>query len=340
MAKANLRVPVPVWRKQQLGAQKHKARPPAPLNRRSADGRRAAGRARLLLPILAEDEDGAGYGLIRRFETRRRSKPSRRGRSRLLAPKSTTLTGALKRGGLARPTTTSSTARAQLWQTEPRAVGGNAAPAKKKKNARPDIAECGRRPQAEHALPLPPGRRKQYGTTYGQDLSFTTSGPPRITTEPASGDQPGTATMMQRSIPTSWKRHTASSTAKPRVRDEAPSGGQSIGPGRSSGAVRDAVETKGRHGLPLSRPRGKLRGRRLRRRSGVHDGSLGARGLNVCDRGDPTKRPCAPRSILSGMTPTTTFSTAGEAAGPTPPDVPIPGRTRRRHRVRQRRGAG
>ncbi len=138
--------------------------------------------------ILAEDEDGAGYGLIRRFETLPAVEALTTGPVTSLLAEGATLTGSLKRGGLVThyyfQYGTSSSYGKQAPQ--PSAEMPPASEEKEEKLARP-VQSTVTGLEANTLYHYRLVAENSFGTTYGQDLTFTTSGPPRISIEPVSG---------------------------------------------------------------------------------------------------------------------------------------------------------
>jgi hypothetical protein len=176
-----------------------------------------AGRA-YFYRLVGENEAGASYGLIRTFETAPAVEGLETGGVSSLQPNSASLLGALKRGSLATHyyfqygTTTAYGAQSP---TPP----GEVPPAKEEKEEKLPRSLQGES-QSLSANTLYHYRlvaENSFGTTYGQDRSFTTSGPPRITDEPVSAVTHSEATLNAKINPdqlaTSYRFQYGESTA-------------------------------------------------------------------------------------------------------------------------------
>jgi len=136
--------------------------------------------------IVGEDEDGVDYGEIRELETPRAVVSLETGVVENVVPERATLTGSLKRESLETHYHFQYGASEAYGSTS--MVGEVPAGSSEKEEKQPRILETaisGLRPNTLYHYRLV--AENPYGTTYGQDRTFTTSGPPRIVYEPVSG---------------------------------------------------------------------------------------------------------------------------------------------------------
>ncbi len=138
--------------------------------------------------IVGEEEDVANYGLIREFETPPAVEALATGPVKNLVPESVTLTGLLKRGGLA-------THYYFQYGTSEAYGRQSPEPPGEVPSAKEEKEEKEERTLETSITSLSPNTlyhyrfvaENIYGPTYGEDKTFTTSGPPRITDEPTTG---------------------------------------------------------------------------------------------------------------------------------------------------------
>src|ERR1041385_5126354 len=183
--------------------------------------------------LLAENEDGTSYGLIRSLETLPAVAALETGPGSELQPDAAGLSGSLKRGGL---TThyyfqygTSSSYGSQ--SPEPPAQVPPAQEEKEEKQPRSlQAALTGLSANTLYHYRLV--AENSFGTTYGQDRIFTTSGPPQIAVQPVSaiGQTAATlhATIGTGQSATTYRFEYGESTS---YGSEAPPGGEAIGSG-------------------------------------------------------------------------------------------------------------
>jgi sugar lactone lactonase YvrE len=184
--------------------------------------------------IVGENENGANYGLIREFTTPTAVEGLSTGPVANLQPTSATLTGSLSPNGFDAH---------YYFQWGKSAAYGSQSPAP----PGTDAGEGAEAVKAETGLSgLVPNTTYHYrivaensfGTSFGSDQAFTTSGPPRITSEPATAIGHEEATLNAKVNPdeleSTYHFEYGETTA---YGTEVPLGGQSIG----SGAVPVAV---------------------------------------------------------------------------------------------------
>jgi len=189
--------------------------------------------------IVAEDEDGANYGAIRELQTPPAVEAVLTGAVKGLAPESVTLTGSLKRGGLQTHYYFQyGTSEAYGKQSpEPPAEVAAAASEKEEKQARTlEATVGGLQPNTRYHYRLV--AENQEGLSYGEDATFTTSGPPRINYQPASALGHEEATINAKIDPdelaTRYRFEYGETSA---YGMEAPLGGESVGAGGAPVAV-------------------------------------------------------------------------------------------------------
>jgi phosphodiesterase/alkaline phosphatase D-like protein len=186
--------------------------------------------------IVGEDEDGVSYGAVREFETRPAVEALETGPVTGLEPEGAVLTGSLKRGGLATHyyfqygTTTAYGSEAP---EPPEEVPAGESEKEEKAIKTVDAAVTGLSPNTLYHYRLVAGN-EEYGTTYGQDRTFTTSGPPTISDEQVTGIGQEEATLNTKvdpdQIATSYRFEYGQTTS---YGAEAPVGSATIGAGAS-----------------------------------------------------------------------------------------------------------
>jgi hypothetical protein len=136
--------------------------------------------------IVGEDEDGANYGLIRELRTAEAVDALSTGPVQNVTPTGGMLTGSVKREGL--PTHYyfqygTSSAYGEQSPESPAEVPAGMTEKEERELKQVDAGVSGLQPNTVYHYRLV--GENSYGTTYGQDEMFTTSGPPRITYQPA-----------------------------------------------------------------------------------------------------------------------------------------------------------
>jgi phosphodiesterase/alkaline phosphatase D-like protein len=201
-----------------------------------------AGRA-YFYRIVGEDAGGASYGLVRELQTPAAVEALMSGPVDSVQPEAVMLTGSLKREGLQThyyfQYGTSEAYGQQI--PEPPGLVAPAPLEKEEKEARTlEASVTGLTANTLYHYRLV--AENQYGKTYGQDRTFTTSGPPRITYEPTGGVGQSEATIHAKVDPdqfaTTYRFEYGETTA---YGDEAPEGGAAIGSGLSPVAVSAAL---------------------------------------------------------------------------------------------------
>jgi phosphodiesterase/alkaline phosphatase D-like protein len=181
--------------------------------------------------IVGENENGSNVGVVRSFETLPAVEEVETGPVKELKPEEATLTGTLNPGGIDSH---------YYFQWGTTSAYGNSIPA-------PPGTDAGSGTSAIEAETVLTGlsantlyhyrlvaENEEYGTTYGQDRTFTTSGPPRITYEPGpvSGITQTEATIHAQINPdqleTTYRFQYGETTA---YGQETPEGGEAIGSG-------------------------------------------------------------------------------------------------------------
>jgi NHL repeat len=133
--------------------------------------------------LVGENEDGSNVGIGREFTTPPAVEALSTGPVQSLTPSSATLTGSLTPGGVDALYYFDWGLTAEYGNTSPAPPGTDAGAA-----AEPVAAETalsGLAPNTTYHYRLV--GTNSFGTTEGEDVKFTTSGPPRITDEPTSG---------------------------------------------------------------------------------------------------------------------------------------------------------
>jgi hypothetical protein len=177
--------------------------------------------------VKAENANGANYGAIREFTAKPAVEGLATGPVQGLAPKEATLTGTLDPKGVdahyyfqwGTSTTYGNTS------PEPPADAGSGKEAVEAKTGLSGLT-----PNTTYHYRLV--GEDEFGTTYGEDKHFTTSGPPRITSEAATVEGHEAATLHARIDPdeleTKYRFEYGETTA---YGSEAPPGGATIAPG-------------------------------------------------------------------------------------------------------------
>ncbi len=189
--------------------------------------------------IVGEDEDGANYGLTREFETPAAVEALETGAVKGVLAEGATLTGSLKRGGLVTHYYFQYGQSEAYGSTSPEPPGEVPPANEEKEEKQPRALETGvaglQRNTLYHYRVV---AENEYGTTYGDDRTFTTSGPPRVSYEPVTGIGQEDATLHAKvdpdQIDTTYRFQYGENTS---YGTEAPVGGQSIGSGSAPVSV-------------------------------------------------------------------------------------------------------
>ena len=272
----------------------------------------------LLLPAGRRKRKWRELGVEREFTTPPAVEALSTGPVRSLTPTSATLTGIAD-------ARTASTAHYyfewghehELREHRPRAAGHRRRRRATKRSARKRTLGPGAptRPTTTAS-----SATNSFGTTVGEDQTFTTSGPPRITNEPTSAHRPRSGdASTPRSTRTSSRRPTTSNTAKrPRTAAKRRLGGASIRLRRSTGGGLGDRSTGLKLGITYHfRVVATQRSRHdaLGPRSDVHDDPPAPIDSESVDRSERQRSDAADRrSTRSGTTRPTTSSTAPKAA--------------------------
>jgi hypothetical protein len=184
--------------------------------------------------ILAENENGSNVGLVRSFETPPAVEGLATGPVANLKPESATLTGALLPNGFDAHyyfQWGTSVSYGSSTPTPPGTDAGSGALA-----VEAEAGLSGLTPNTLYHYRIV--AENSFGTSFGQDKSFTTSGPPRIASEPTSGITQTEATINAKvnpdQLPTTYHFEYGQSTA---YGSEVPLGGEAIGEGSTPVAV-------------------------------------------------------------------------------------------------------
>jgi phosphodiesterase/alkaline phosphatase D-like protein len=146
-----------------------------------------AGRA-YFYRLVAENENGTNYGLIRSFETDPAVEGLETGAISNLQPQSAVLLGSLKRGGLATQYYFQYGTTSDYGSQSPTPAGDVPPASEEKEEKQPRSLQAELNGLSANTLyHYRLLAENSFGTSYGQDHTFTTSGPPRIADEPASG---------------------------------------------------------------------------------------------------------------------------------------------------------
>jgi phosphodiesterase/alkaline phosphatase D-like protein len=187
--------------------------------------------------LVAEDQSGAGYGIGGQFTTAPAVESLSTGAAKNVLSQSATVTGSLKRGGLA----TSYRFQYGTSALYGRTSAGGEVPAgkteKEEKEAKAlETTLTGLTSNTTYHYRLV--AENSYGTTFGGDAKFTTSGRPRITNEAATGLSHEGATIHAKVDPdklaTTYRFEYGETSS---YGAEVPLGGQSIGEGETPVAV-------------------------------------------------------------------------------------------------------
>jgi hypothetical protein len=180
--------------------------------------------------LAAENENGTNYGITREFTTPTAVEGLSTGPVANLQPTSASLTGSLSPNGFDAHYYFQWGLSANYANTSPEPPGTDAGEGAGAVAAITDLS--GLAPNTTYHYRLV--GTNSFGTTFGADQKFTTSGPPRITYEPTSaiGQQEATihAQVDPDQIATTYHFEYGESTS---YGTEVPSGGQSIGSGSS-----------------------------------------------------------------------------------------------------------
>ncbi len=147
--------------------------------------------------IVGEDNSGASYGAIREFETPPAVEGLETGPAVNGAPGGVTLTGSLKRGGVVTHYSFqygTTEAYGQRSPEPPMEVPPGSVEKEERQSQTVQTTIITLSPNTLYHYRLV-GQNDDYGTTYGADRTFTTSGPPRISYEPTGGVGQEEATM-------------------------------------------------------------------------------------------------------------------------------------------------
>ena len=184
--------------------------------------------------ILAENENGANHGIIHEFQTPA-AVELQSGPVKELKPESAALTGSLTPGGFETKYFFQWGASTSYGSVTPTVDAGSGSGA-----VSTEAALQGLIPNSTYHYRLV--GENEFGTSYGADEKFTTSGPPRITQEPTTGIGHEQATLHAKVDPdelaTTYRFQYGETTA---YGSEAPTGGQGIGEGEAPVAVSAAL---------------------------------------------------------------------------------------------------
>jgi hypothetical protein len=139
--------------------------------------------------IVGENENGSDYGTVGELETRPAVEKLETGAVMNVAPESVSVTGSLRRGGLATRyyfQYGTSGAYGSVSPEPPANAPAGETEKEEKEVKTVQASVTGLSPNTLYHYRLV-AENEEYGTTYGQDRTFTTSGPPRISYEPVTG---------------------------------------------------------------------------------------------------------------------------------------------------------
>ena len=180
--------------------------------------------------IVGENENGQNYGLVRQFTTPPAVEGLSTGAVKSLQPESVTLTGKLTPGGFDAHYYFEYGTTASYGQSSPTPPGVDAGSGALAVEAESGLSGLKANTLYHYRLIA----ENSFGTTSGEGRTFTTSGPPRITSEPVSGIGHNEATLNAKinpdQIATTYHFEYGETTA---YGNETPLGGTSIGAGAS-----------------------------------------------------------------------------------------------------------
>jgi hypothetical protein len=186
--------------------------------------------------IVGEDAAGANYGIEHVFVTRPAVESLTTGLAQSVQPEGVTLTGSLKREGLVTHYYFQYGTTETYGSSSPEPPGPvPAAETEKEEKQLKTVATtvAGRLPNTLYHYRLV--GENEYGTTYGLDRTFTTSGPPRVAYEPvtAIGQEQAAlhASVDPDQLATTYRFEYGQTTS---YGNEVPAGGESIGSGASA----------------------------------------------------------------------------------------------------------
>jgi len=184
--------------------------------------------------LVGESEEGSSYGLIREVTTAPAVEKLSTGPVANLEPESATLTGSLAPNGFDTHYYFQWGTSTSYGNTTPEPPGTDAGSEKGAITAQTDLS--GLTPNTTYHYRLV--GTNSFGTTFGADQKFTTSGPPRITAKPVTAIGHETATLNAEvnpdQIETTYRFEYGEDTE---YGQEAPVGGADIGKGASPVAV-------------------------------------------------------------------------------------------------------
>ncbi len=184
--------------------------------------------------LVGESEDGSSYGLIREVTMAPAVEKLSTGPVSNLEPESATLTGSLAPNGFDTHYYFQWGTSTSYGNTSPEAPGTDAGSEKGAVAAQTDLS--GLTPNTTYHYRLV--GTNSFGSTFGADQKFTTSGPPRITAKPVTAIGHETATLNAEvnpdEIETTYRFQYGQDTG---YGQEAPIGGQDIGKGGTPVAV-------------------------------------------------------------------------------------------------------
>jgi phosphodiesterase/alkaline phosphatase D-like protein len=180
--------------------------------------------------IVGENENGANVGIVRSFQTFPAVEELETGPIKELEPESVRLTGTLSPGGIDTRYYFQWGATSAYGNTTPAPPGTDAGSGTSTIEAATLLTGLSANTLYHYRLV---GENEQYGATYGQDRTFTTSGPPSISYEPPSEITQTEATIHAQVTPdqlqTTYRFQYGQSTA---YEEETPVGGEAIGSGQ------------------------------------------------------------------------------------------------------------
>jgi hypothetical protein len=181
--------------------------------------------------IVGSNENGANVGVVRSFETLPAVGGLATGPVKELQPDQAILTGTLNPGGLDTHYYFQWGTSNAYGSTTPAPPGTDAGSGTSTIEAQTPITGLAANTLYHYRLV---GENEQYGTTYGQDLTFTTSGPPTVTYPPPTGITQTEVTIHAQINPekleTTYRFQYGETSA---YGQEAPIGGETIGTGQT-----------------------------------------------------------------------------------------------------------